>query len=48
MGDFDTILLGIEESYVRYHSDKIDILTSYRQPVERQFQGGSLTGAVAS
>ena len=48
MGDFDAILAGIEESSVRYHSDKIDILTSYRKPVERQFQVGSLTGAVAS
>ena len=48
MGDFEAILAGIEESSVRYHSDKIDILTSYRKPVERQFQVGSLTGAVAS
>ena len=48
MGDFESILVGIKESSVRYHSDKIDILTSYRKPVERQFQVGSLTGAVAS
>ena len=48
MGDFEGILVGIKESSVRYHSDKIDILTSYRKPVERQFQVGSLTGAVAS
>ena len=41
-------LSGFEESSVRYHSDKIKILTSYRNPVERQFQVGSLTGAVAS
>ncbi len=48
MGDIDNILSGIEESPVRYHSDKIDILTSYRKPVEEQFQVGSLTGAVSS
>ena len=48
MGDFEVVLVGIMESSVRYHSDKIDILTSYRKPVERQFQVGSLTGAVAS
>ena len=48
MGDFDYVLAGIYESLVRYHSYIIDILTSYRKPVERQFQVGSLTGAVAS
>ena len=48
MGDFEVFLVGKMESSVRYHSDKIDILTSYRKPVERQFQVGSLTGAVAS
>jgi hypothetical protein len=48
VGDFEVVLVGTMESSVRYHSDKIDILTSYRKPVERQFQVGSLTGAVAS
>ena len=48
MGDFEVVLVGIMESSVRYHSDKIKILTSYRKPVERQLQVGSLTGAVAS
>ena len=48
MGDFEDILVGMLESSVRYHSDKIDILTSYRKPVERQSLVGSLTGAVAS
>ena len=33
---------------MRYHSYTVDILTSYRKPVEGQFQVGSLTGAVAS
>ena len=47
MGDIEVVLLGIMESSVRYHSDKIEILTSFRNPVERQFQVGSLTGAVA-
>ena len=48
MGDIEAILPGIVESSVRYHSDKIEILTSFRKPVERQFQVGSFTGAVAS
>ena len=48
MGDYDGNLLGISESSVRYHSYKIEILTSFRKPVEGQFQVGSLTGAVAS
>ena len=48
MGGVDYNLVGLLEPSVRYHSDKIDILTSYRKPVERQFQVGSLTGAVAS
>ena len=48
MGDFEVVLVGMMESSVRYHSDKIDILTLYRKPVKGQFQVGSLTGAVAS
>ena len=48
MGDIDYDLAGIYESLVRYHSYTVDILTSYRKPVEGQFQVGSLTGAVAS
>ena len=48
MGDVEISLSGLVESFVRYHSDKIKILTSYRKPVEKQFQVGSLTGAVAS
>ena len=48
MGDFETDLVGTVESSLRYHSDKIEILTLYRKPVKEQFQVGSLTGAVAS
>ena len=48
MGGIEIILLGIREPSLRYHSDKIEILTFYRYPVKRQFQLGSLTGAVAS
>ena len=48
MGDFEVVLLGMMESSVRYHSDKIESLTSFRKPVEKQFQVGSFTGAVAS
>ena len=48
MGDVEANLSGLVESSVRYHSYKIEILTSFRNPVEGQFQVGSLTGAVAS
>ena len=48
MGDKEGIFSEIQESSVRYHSGKIESLTSFRQPVERQFQVGSFTGAVAS
>ena len=47
MGDGETFLVGILESLVRYHSDNIELLTSFRHPGEKQFQVGSLTGAVA-
>ena len=48
MGDVDLFLSGKRESSVRYHSSKIEILTSFRNPDDGQFQVGSLTGAVAS
>ena len=48
MGDKEGVLLGMQESIVRYHSDEIEILISFRQPGERQYQVGSFTGAVAS
>ena len=48
MGDFEASLVGLVESSLRYHSDKIEILTLHRKPVKEQFQVGSLTGAVAS
>ena len=48
MGDFEADLVGTVESSLRYHSDKIEILTLHRKPVKEQFQVGSLTGAVAS
>ena len=48
MGDFEIFLVGRMESSVRYHSGKIDILTTFPNRVVRQFQVGSLTGAVAS
>jgi hypothetical protein len=41
-------LVGGMEPTVRYHSSEARILTLARQPGRRQFQGGSLTGAVAS
>ena len=48
MGDFEASVVALVESSLRYHSDKIDILTLHRKPVKEQFQVGSLTGAVAS
>ena len=48
MGGYEAGLVGSVESSLRYHSDKIEILTLYRKPVKEQFQVGSLTGAVAS
>ena len=48
VGDVEITRTGVVESLVRYHSDKIEPLTLYRKPVKRQFQVGSLTGAVAS
>ena len=48
MGDVEITLTGVVESLVRYHSDIIEPLTLHRKPVKRQFQVGSLTGAVAS
>ena len=48
MGDFEAGVVASVESSLRYHSDKIEILTLHRKPVKGQFQVGSLTGAVAS
>ena len=48
MGDVDNDLVGLLESSVRYHSKEARILTHFRNPERRQFQVGSLTGAVAS
>ena len=48
MGDYEDILVGIDESSVRYHSYDVRFLTLYHYLVKEQFQVGSLTGAVAS
>ncbi len=48
MGDYDSVLVGIEESTVRYHSGEARILTLTHYLGRKQFQAGSLTGAVAS
>ena len=48
MGDYEGILVGINESSVRYHSYNVRFLTLYHDLVKEQFQVGSLTGAVAS
>ena len=48
MGGEEDSLVGELEPTVRYHSSEARILTSTRKPGERQFQVGSLTGAVAS
>ena len=48
MGGIEKILVGILEPLVRYHSNKVRILTLIRNPVREHSQVGSLTGAVAS
>ena len=48
VGGIEEILVGILEPLVRYHSNKVRILTLIRNPVREHSQVGSLTGAVAS
>ena len=48
MGDCEAVTLVIVESLLKYHSDRIGLLTSNRYPVQGQCLVGSLTGAVAS
>ncbi len=48
MGGVESILAGILEPSVRYHSCNVRFLTLYPNRVKEQFQAGSLTGAVAS
>ncbi len=48
MGGVESILAGIEEPSVRYHSGNVRFLTLNHDLVKEQFQAGSLTGAVAS
>ena len=48
MGDYDTRPPGRVESSLKYHSGRIDHLTSVRDPDQGQCLVGSLTGAVAS
>ena len=48
MGGIEDTLAGGLEPQVRYHSSSVRFLTLYHYLVKRQFQAGSLTGAVAS
>ena len=48
MGVGETILLGMEETAMKYHSRIHLYLMLDRDPASRQGQTGSLTGAVAS
>ena len=48
MGDCETHTPVWAESLLKYHSDRIGLLTSNRHPVQGQCLVGSLTGAVAS
>ena len=48
MGGFEAEALAFVEPSVKYHPRYIGILICDRNPVGRQFQAGSLTGAVAS
>ena len=48
MGAVESILVGVEEAKVKYHSRTVLCLMAGREPAARQGQAGSLTGAVAS
>ena len=48
MGDGDPVALAGGESLVKYHSGRVGLLTSARDPGQGQCLVGSLTGAVAS
>ena len=48
MGDCETVTPVIVESSLKYHSDRIGLLTSDHDLVQGQCLVGSLTGAVAS
>ena len=48
MGDCEAITLVVVESLLKYHSDRIGLLTSDPDRVQGQCLVGSLTGAVAS
>ncbi len=48
MGDYEARAPARVESSLKYHSDRIDHLTSVRDPDQGQCLVGSLTGAVAS
>ena len=48
MGDYEASTPVFAESSLGYHPCNAGILTMYRDPVLRQCQVGSLTGAVAS
>ncbi len=48
MGGCEVLLVGRMEPTVRYHFSEARILTPTHDLGGRQFQGGSLTGAVAS
>ncbi len=48
MGAAEATLVGVGEAAVKYHSYAVLCLMLHREPVDRQGQAGSLTGAVAS
>ena len=48
MGDCEAVTPVTVESLLKYHSGRIELLTSVRDPDQGQCLVGSLTGAVAS
>ena len=48
MGAGESILVGVEEAAVKYHSQCVLFLTCIHELEREQGQAGSLTGAVAS
>ncbi len=48
MGAFETLALAGVEATLKYHPDKLEVLTSLGYPGQGHCMAGSLTGAVSS
>jgi hypothetical protein len=48
VGAFEARALALVEATLKYHPDKLEVLTSARYPGQGHCMAGSLTGAVSS